>query len=89
MDLWTVLGLYGVIALSIAWTGYFRLYRPSIELLEEILEQKTVYSGATGFMIWTTFATILAPGLAMLLLANDNDKFIRGFAVNLAERYDE
>ena len=62
------------------------LYQPSIELLEEILDEKTVYSGLTGFIIWNSIAVILAPGIMFLLLKNDNEKWIQEFALKLADK---
>jgi len=81
---------YGVISLSLAWTSYITIFRPSIELLKEIIEEeKTVYSGFVGFILWTIFAAILAPFTAYVLLKNRNEEFIQEFAVSLADRHME
>lgn len=86
MDFSTGLGLYIIIAISLAATSYMMLFRPSIELLEEIIEDKSQYSGITGLIIWYIGATIAAPFVAYVLLKNDNDGFIEALAVALADK---
>lgn len=87
MDFLIYVKLYGIIAVSIAWTSYLTIFRPSISLLEEILEEENrVYKGITGFIIWTLLATIGAPFMAIILLTNNNENSIEKFAVTLANR---
>ncbi len=87
MNLWTGLTLYAVTALSLAWTSYVMIFRPSIHLFEEITEQtNSIYSGKSGFIIWTIFAFITAPWVAWTLLKNDNRNYIEDFAISLAEQ---
>jgi len=86
MELWDWLIGYTVGAVSLAWTSYIMIYREAIDLLEEIVERKTVYSGFTGFIFWTIMATIMTPWVIFALLSNNNKSFITEFAVNLAER---
>ena len=87
MDVWAILQLYIVIALAISSTSYITLYRPGIALLEEILEQKTIYSSIVGAIMWLTLSTIFAPLVALVLLMNDNIGFSQTLAVNLANKY--
>jgi hypothetical protein len=87
MEVLTGFQIYGVIAVSISLTGYLRIYKPSISLLEEIIEENsTIYSGFSGFLIWNSFATVLAPLVGFMLLQNDNEEAIQKFAVGLANR---
>ena len=86
MDFSTGLGLYSVIAMSLAVTSYVTLFRPSIELLEEIIEDKSSYGGMFGFVLWIVGAAIAAPMTAFILLKNDNDSFIEQLAVSLANK---
>ncbi|HSG30871.1 MAG TPA: hypothetical protein VLB82_04930 [Thermodesulfobacteriota bacterium] len=63
------------------------LYRPSIKLLEEILEtEETSYSGFTGFLIWNILATIGAPFTLLVLLKNDNQRLVESMALSLADK---
>ena len=78
--------IYILIAVAIAGTSYFTLYKPSIELLEEIVERKTTYSGFILGVTWCLGAVIAAPLIATFLLKNDNEKFVEQFAVTLANR---
>jgi hypothetical protein len=60
------------------------IYKPSTDLLEEILDERTIYSGISGFFIWNSIATALAPWVLVLLLRNDNQNIIESMAVNRA-----
>jgi hypothetical protein len=62
------------------------IYRPTVELLEEILERDTFYGGILGFLSWHIIAITLAPYVAVVLLKNDNDDTIQGLAGSLAEK---
>jgi hypothetical protein len=88
MDIMSVVLMYIVIALSASITSYITIYRPAINLLEEIVERKTLYSGLIGSSIWIILTTIAFPWNINILLKNDNDLFIERFAVELAERMD-
>lgn len=76
--------IYLAIAASLSLTSYLTIFRPSINLLEEILEQKTLFSGITGFLLWNIFATIVAPWTLLILLSNRNTETSERFAVSLA-----
>lgn len=82
MDFW--IG-YIIFAIATAMTGYIMIYKPAVDLLEEIVEEETVYGGVIGFLIYTIIATVLAPGICFLLLKNRNTEIIEGYAVSLAE----
>jgi len=77
---------YLLISVSLAWTSYFRIFRPALDLLEEILEQKTVYRGAFGFLTWTVLAALGAPMTLYILLTVDNGPIITHIATELADR---
>lgn len=85
MDFLTGLVIYLVVAVSLSLTSYLTIFRPSIDLLEEILEQKTVYSGVLGFLIWNICATVVSPWTLLILLSNRNTETSEKFAVSLAE----
>jgi len=85
MDFWGVLQIYLIVAAALAGTSYLNLYRPAIQLLEEIMERKVPrYNGVTGTIIWLLIAFIVAPITAILLLNNNNIIFIERLAVSLA-----
>lgn len=85
MDFWSVLQVYVVIAIALAGTSYWNLYRPAIELLEEIVDKDVRrYSGWFGTIMWLTISFTVAPVTAILLLSNDNNEFIENLAVSLA-----
>ena len=86
MDFLTGLQMYLVVAIALAGTSYWTLYKPAIQLLEEIVQEKTVYSGWLGFTIWNICATAVAPWTAFILLKNNNEEFIEQFAVALADK---
>lgn len=86
MELWDWLAGYTVGAVSLAWTSYIMIYRPAVDLLEEIVDKKTVYSGITGFLLWTIMASIMSPWVVYALLSNNNKSFVHEFALNLADR---
>jgi hypothetical protein len=86
MDYLIVLQIYGVVSAALAGTSYITLYKPAIQLLEEIVESDTPYGGWLGFIIWNLAAIIAAPWTAYVLLQNNNEEFIERFAVVLAER---
>lgn len=86
MDFWVVMKVYGIISVALAGTSYFTLYRPSIELTEEILDENLPsHRGWVGVSLWLTFAMILSPLTLYVLLSNDNEDFIEDFAVRLSE----
>lgn len=86
MDFWSGLQLYAVIALALAGTSYWNLYRPAIELLEEILERKEpLYSGWFGSSLWILISFIGAPLTLVYLLSNNNNQRIVSIATGLAE----
>ncbi len=74
-------------ALATAITSYLLLFRPAIKLLEEIVGEKTIYSGFFTSTIYIILTTLLAPGAILLLLLNNNDLIIEDMAVRLAEKY--
>ena len=79
--------IYLLVALAIAGTSYFLLYRPSISLFKELADkEKTIYGGLTGFVIWMMVATVFAPWAGLLLLKNNNEGIIEQFALNLVHR---
>ena len=86
MDLLMGLGLYIVTALSLAGTSYVTLFLPSMELLEEIIEDESPYGGVLGFIIWNICAAVAAPWTLYILIQNDNDGFIESLAVALANK---
>jgi len=86
MDYLSGLQVYAVVSAALAGTSYLTIFRPSIELLEEIVEDKTLYSGWLGFIMWNILASIVSPWTAYILLKNNNEEFIEQFAVRLAER---
>ena len=89
MDLWVILKIYTIIATSLSLTSYFMLYKPAIELVEEIVDKKTVYSGIKGLLLWNILTFPLIPYTGYILLDNDNEDFIESFAVSLAEKLKE
>jgi hypothetical protein len=80
------LEIYILVAIALGTTSYFMLYKPAIELVEEILETKTVYSSGILKITWLLAATIITPLTAWFLLKNNNQDFIEGFAVALANK---
>lgn len=86
MDFLTGLQLYGIVAAGLAGTSYITLFRPSIELLEEIIEDKSPYSGVFGFCVWNLLSFLAAPVVVFILLQNDNENFIEHLAVALANK---
>jgi K+ transporter len=79
-----------MIALALAGTSYLMVFRPSIELFEEIIDKEnTVFSGLTGFLIWTIIATLIAPYVVFVLLQNNNKDFIENFAIGLLTKEDD
>ena len=90
MDLWSVLQVYIVVAAALAGTSYWNLYRPAIQLLEEIVDQDVPrYSGWMGTIMWFLISFTVAPITAVLLLSNDNEEFIEKLAVSLADGIEE
>ena len=89
MSIWTIVQIYLLVILAIGCTSYVTLYRPAIQLLHEILEQKTFYSGWISSILWIILASIGAPFILIALISNDNDKFINALAVTLADKYIE
>ena len=84
MDFWTGLQIYILIALALAGTSYWNLYRPTIDLLEEILgERPPIYGGWFGAIMWMIISFVLAPVTAFLLLSNNNNLFIKKLAISL------
>ena len=82
--------IYGLVSLAIAGTSYFTLYRPSIELTEEIVDQDLKrYKGWIGTTVWVSLVTILSPLMIIILLKNNNNSFIEKFALKLADRVEE
>ena len=87
MDLYSLALIYLIISASLSLTSYFMLYRPSIKLLEEILEtKKSALSGLTGFIVWNIIAAIGAPFTLVYLLRNNNKKTVENLAVSLANQ---
>jgi len=85
MDFWMGLQIYLIVAVALAGTSYITIYRPSMELLEEILEQKVPrFSGWLGTTLWLLIAFVAAPWTAIVLISNDNNEFIENLAVKLA-----
>jgi len=87
MDFWAWLQVYLIISIALAGTSYINLYRPAINLLEEILDEKnTFYSSIWGMLLWLILSFIAAPATLVLLTVNNNDSFIERFAVSIADR---
>jgi len=87
MDVWSGVQIYLVISAALAGTSYINLYRPAIQLLEEILDDKApIYSNWVGMSMWLIMSFIVAPFTAVLLLSNDNEEFIEKLAVSLADK---
>jgi len=87
MDFWSGLQIYLVVAAALAGTSYINLFRPAMQLLEEIMGRKMPWHrGWLGTSVWLISAFIFAPAVIFLLLNNDNDDFIEKFAVALANR---
>ena len=61
------------------------IFVPSIKLLEEIVDEKTFYSGIKGFLLWNIMATFAAPWTLIILLSNNNKKRSETFAITLAD----
>jgi len=86
MDFITGLQIYGLIAFSAGITSYLMIYRPAIRLLEEIIEDSTMYSKWYGSLLWVAFSTVAFPWIVILLLKNNNKGYIEHFAVTLAQK---
>ena len=63
------------------------LFRPAVNLLEEIVDDKTPHSGVMGFIVYFSVSTILAPGVLFLLLSNNNKSIIHKITLKMAEKY--
>lgn len=87
MDIFTGLIGYLIVALSLSLTSYITIFKPSIDLLEDIVGEKTSYSGIFAFLIWTVLGTLCAPWLLVILLSNNNTTIAEKIAVDLAEGY--
>lgn len=87
MDIFTGLISYLIVALSLSLTSYITIFKPSIDLLEDIVGEKTSYSGIFAFLIWTVLGTLCAPWLLVILLSNNNTTIVEKIAVDLAEGY--
>ena len=78
MDFWSGLQIYLVVAVALAGTSYWNLYKPAIELLKEILDDEVPrYSGWLGTILWLLISFTMAPITALMLLTNDNNEFIQ------------
>ena len=78
---------YLITSLSLSLTSYFMLFRPSVNLLQEILNtEDTAYNGVQGFLIWNMLATVFSPVALISLLKNNNTKIIETIATGLADR---
>jgi hypothetical protein len=87
MEIWAWVQVYGIVASALAGTSYFTLYRPGVELAEEILDEDlNLHRGWLGTTMWLLISASLAPYTLFTLLKNDNAEFIEGFAVALADR---
>ena len=87
MDSWTIFQLYGLVSVALGATSYFTLYRPAVELVEQILDEELpIYRGWFGTSLWLIIATLGSPVSALVLLSNNNDRFITDFALKLADR---
>jgi len=87
MDSWTIFQLYGLVSVAIGTTSYITIYRPAIELVEEILgEELPVYRGWFGISLWLFISVAASPVTALVLLSGNNEKFINDFALRLADR---
>jgi len=89
MSVWEMFQIYLLVAIAISGTSYFNLYRPGIQLLEEIVEERTIYSSMLGATVWSLIALIAAPAIAVILLSDTNKEFINSLAVRLAEKHEE
>lgn len=86
MDFWVGLQIYGIIAGALAGTSYINLFRPTMKLLKEILEDEIPpHDSWFGHLIWLIVSFILAPVTAFILLSNNNDLFIEKLAIALSE----
>ena len=83
--MFTGLQVYLIVAAALAGTSYFTIYRPAIELTEEILDEDLkFYRGWFGTSLWLVITAIFAPATLIVLLRNNNESFIEQFAVALA-----
>ena len=74
--------IYLLVALSIGLTSYLTIYRPSIELYEEVSEDfSSVQRGIIFQLFWILLATALAPIIGMILLKGKNTKYIKNLAL--------
>lgn len=87
MEIFTVLIGYLIVALSLSITSYITLFRPSVDLLEDIIGFKTNYRGIQAFLTWIFFATLSAPWVLLILLSNNNKEIVEKIAIDLAEDY--
>lgn len=90
MDVWLYLQAYLIISTDLAGTSYFTLFRPAVELAEEIIEERlTMHRGWRGLVLWLIITSILSPVAAYALLKNNNSEFIENYAVIISEGYIE
>lgn len=87
MDIWAWAQIYLVIAGALAGTSYFTLFRPGVDLAEEILNEKLPWHrGITATVMWLVISAAVAPWTAIVLLSNNNASFINDFATHVADR---
>lgn len=86
MDLFIFLKLYIFVSVALAITSYVMLFRPTIRLVEEIIEEDCPYGGLFGLIMWNIFSTLVAPYTLFILLQNNNEKFIEQLAVAFANK---
>ena len=79
---------YGVVSIAVSGTSYFTLYRPAIDLAEEIIDKDLPsHRGVLGTGIWLVLAALMCPFTVWLLIRNDNLDFIERYALVISERY--
>lgn len=90
MDFWTAAKIYAIVSLALAGTSYYTLYKPSIELAEEIVGRDLPFhSGWLGTILWFLMSGLMSPWTIFVLLSNDNNKFIESFALKITEIVEE
>lgn len=82
-----LIGIYSLVALGVSWTTYITIFRPTVAIVNEVLEYKPrSLNGFIGFILWTALAFILAPFTTVLILVNDNNFCIQTLAADLIEK---
>ena len=74
--------IYALIALSISLTSYINIYKPAVELYEEVTEdEESIVNSIPYKIVWLVLAFIMAPFIGFMLLRGRNDNYIRDLVV--------